>query len=189
MKALVYTANERLEILDQPDPVVSQGDALVAIEAVGICGSDMHAYMGHDERRVPPLILGHEAAGTVVEGADSGRRVVLNPLVTCGRCDECLTGRENLCAERDIIGMYRPGAFAPYIAIPERNLIDIPDGMDSAVAALTEPAATALHAVNLAIKVAVAGKDDTQGRVAPLLGGHRRLDRPLNVRALVGLID
>ena len=154
MKALVYTATKEVVYRDEADPVPAPGEALVRIDAVGICGSDMHAYLGHDPRRVPPLILGHEAAGTVVAGTRAGQRAVLNPLIACGRCDACLGGRSNLCAERDLIGMYRPGAFAEHIAIPERNLIAIPDGMDAAHAALTEPAATALHAVNLAARAA-----------------------------------
>ncbi|TNF88460.1 MAG: alcohol dehydrogenase catalytic domain-containing protein [Gammaproteobacteria bacterium] len=153
MKALVYTANEEMTYRDEPDPDPQPGDALIAIESVGICGSDMHAYLGHDERRVPPLILGHEAVGTVLEGSKAGRRVVLNPLITCGVCNECLGGRQNLCAERDLIGMYRAGAFAEKIAIPERNLIPVPDGMPSAHAALTEPGATGLHAILLAERV------------------------------------
>ena len=153
MKALVYTANEEVTYRDEPDPVAASGEVIVRVDAVGICGSDMHAYVGHDPRRVPPLILGHEAAGTVTDGPGAGRRAVLNPLITCGRCDDCLGGRSNLCARRDLIGMYRPGAFAERISIPETNLIDIPEGMDPAHAALTEPAATALHAVNLAAKV------------------------------------
>jgi len=150
MKALVYTANEEMTYREEPEPTARQGDSLVAIEAVGICGSDMHAYLGHDERRVPPLILGHEAVGTVIEGSASGQRVVLNPLITCGVCDHCLDGRQNLCVERDLIGMYRAGAFAEKIAIPERNLIPLPDGMAGEHAALTEPGATGLHAVLLA---------------------------------------
>jgi 2-desacetyl-2-hydroxyethyl bacteriochlorophyllide A dehydrogenase len=153
MKALVYTDTKVVEMREQPEPRASNDEVVVAIEAVGICGSDMHAYLGHDERRVPPLILGHEAAGTVIEGAHTGMRVVLNPLITCGECDDCLSGRSNLCSARDLIGMYRPGAFAERIAIPARNLIEIPDGMDAALAALTEPAATALHAVNMAARV------------------------------------
>ena len=153
MKALVYTANEEMTYRDEPEPTPDAGDALVAIDSVGICGSDMHAYLGHDERRVPPLILGHEAVGTVIEGGLTGQRVVLNPLITCGVCDECLGGRQNLCAERDLIGMYRAGAFAERIAIPERNLIPVPDGMPSAHAALTEPGATGLHAILLAERV------------------------------------
>ena len=150
MKALVYTANEEMTYRDEPEPSPDDGDALIAIESVGICGSDMHAYLGHDERRVPPLILGHEAVGTVLEGAEPGQRVVLNPLITCGECRECREGRQNLCAQRDLIGMYRAGAFAEQIAIPERNLIPVPDGMPSAHAALTEPGATGMHAVRLA---------------------------------------
>jgi len=150
MQALVYTANEQMTFREEPDAqVLGSGEALVEIEAVGICGSDMHAYLGHDPRRVPPLILGHEAAGKVLDGELSGKRVVINPLITCGHCNDCLDGRQNLCTKRDLIGMYRPGAFAKRVAIPERNLIEIPEGMDPVLAALTEPAATAIHAVNL----------------------------------------
>ncbi len=153
MKALVYTANEEMTYRDEPEPNPTAGDALIAIESVGICGSDMHAYLGHDERRVPPLILGHEAVGTVIDGSSPGQRVVLNPLITCGVCDDCLGGRQNLCSERDLIGMYRAGAFAEQIAIPETNLIPVPDGMPGAQAALTEPGATGLHAILLAERV------------------------------------
>jgi 2-desacetyl-2-hydroxyethyl bacteriochlorophyllide A dehydrogenase len=153
MKALVYTDTKVVEIQEAPAPRASNEDVVVQIEAVGICGSDMHAYLGHDERRVPPLILGHEAAGTVVDGPQRGMRAVLNPLIACGTCDECLGGRANLCMQRDLIGMYRAGAFAEQIAIPAGNLIEMPDSMDPAHAALTEPAATSLHAVNLAGKV------------------------------------
>ena len=151
MQALVYVGNEQMAFREEAEAVpLSSDETLVRIEAVGICGSDMHAYLGHDPRRVPPLILGHEAAGTVLDGSLSGKRVVINPLITCGHCNHCLDGRQNLCAERDLIGMYRPGAFAERVAIPERNLIEIPEGMDAALAALTEPAATATHTVNLA---------------------------------------
>ena len=153
MKALVYTSNQEMTFRDEPVPQPAANDALIAIESVGICGSDMHAWMGHDERRVPPLILGHEAVGTVLEGSNPGQRVVLNPLITCGVCNDCLDGRQNLCAERDLIGMYRAGAFAEQIAIPEQNLIPVPDGMNPDHAALTEPGATGLHAVLLGERV------------------------------------
>ncbi len=150
MKALVYTANEEMTYRDEADPQLEQQDeSLIQIEAVGICGSDMHAYLGHDARRVPPLILGHEAAGTVIKGPMLGKRVVLNPLITCGHCENCLSGRQNLCGERDLIGMVRSGAFAERIAMPSRNLIEIPQDMPAAKAALTEPSATGLHAVLL----------------------------------------
>ncbi len=153
MKALVYTAIKETKFREAADPTVLPGEALIRVEAVGICGSDMHAWHGHDPRRVPPLILGHEACGTVLEGAEPGKRVVLNPLVTCGGCGYCLDGRANLCASRELIGMRRPGAFAERVAIPERNLIPVPDGMDPAKAALTEPCATAWHALVLAARV------------------------------------
>ena len=150
MKALVYTGDRKLEYREEPAPSPLPGESIIEVSAVGICGSDMHAYLGHDERRVPPLILGHEAVGTVVDGKLTGRRVVLNPLATCGECSACLGGRSNLCAQRDIIGMVRPGAFAAQVAISDRNLIEIPDSMSAAHAALTEPCGTALHAVLLA---------------------------------------
>ncbi len=153
MKALVYTDTLELQYRDEPDPVACEGEALVKLEAVGICGSDMHAYHGHDPRRVPPLILGHEAVGRVINGAQAGKRFVLNPLINCGRCAHCLGGRSNLCGERELIGMRRPGAFADYINIPERNLLDIPQDMDPVVASLTEPAATSLHAIFLAERI------------------------------------
>ncbi len=154
MKALVYTAEKEIQYRDEPAPQPGPGEVVVAIDAVGICGSDMHAYLGHDARRIPPLILGHEAVGRVVDGSAAGPTVVVNPLIACGHCDECQGGRANLCEKREIIGMYRPGALAERIAVPTRNLIEIPEDMDPAHAALTEPAATALHAVNLAAKVA-----------------------------------
>jgi 2-desacetyl-2-hydroxyethyl bacteriochlorophyllide A dehydrogenase len=153
MKALVFTAKKEMTFREEPSPKPDPGEALIAVESVGICGSDMHAYMGHDERRVPPLVLGHEAVGTVLQGRNPGQRVVLNPLITCGQCAECLGGRQNLCADRDLIGMYRAGAFAEQIAIPETNLIPLPSDMSAAKAALTEPGATGLHAVLLAERV------------------------------------
>lgn len=152
MKALVYTDTLELQYRDEPDPVPAPGEALIKLEAIGICGSDMHAYHGHDARRVPPLILGHEAVGVVQNGAQQGRRVVLNPLMTCGACDHCQGGRSNLCAARELIGMRLAGAFAQYITIPERNLLDMPQDMDPVIASLAEPAATSLHAIYLAEK-------------------------------------
>lgn len=105
MKALVYTSAQNLAYRDEPDPVLPDGECMVRVEAVGICGSDMHAYLGHDERRPAPLILGHEAAGVVVQGPNQGRRVTVNPLATCGQCRACRTGRNNLCGKRQILSM------------------------------------------------------------------------------------
>ena len=156
MKALVYTQPNEVALLERPYPELQQEEVILRIDAVGICGSDMHAYHGHDPRRPPGLVLGHELAGTVVESAAAtireGVRMTANPLITCGRCTYCVQGRDNLCSNRGMVGMSRPGAFAEYMSIPARSLIDIPQDMDASHAALTEPAATALHALNLSMR-------------------------------------
>ena len=105
MKALVYTGKEQLEYKEFKNPSVVSGESIVKVSASGICGSDMHAYRGKDERRVPPLILGHEISGLIQEGANKGKSVVLNPLITCGDCDYCNSGSEHLCNKRVLLGM------------------------------------------------------------------------------------
>ncbi len=148
MKALVYAGRCELVYRDEPDPEPGPDEVLVRIDAAGICGSDMHAWRGHDPRRVPPLILGHEAAGTVLAGPHEGTQVFLNPSITCGHCANCVSGRSNLCLTRALIGLHRPGALAEKVAVPERNLMPLPAGFDSAKAPLTEPCATAWHAIS-----------------------------------------
>ena len=169
MKALVYTAPEEVVYRDEPAPEPAAAEAVLRVEAAGICGSDLHAYHGHDPRRVPPLILGHEASGRVVSGPGQGRRAVVNPVVTCGRCASCQEGRQNLCGERRLIGMNKPGTFAELVAVPERNLILLPEDMDPVHAALTEPAGTALHALTLAGRVL--HRPIAEGRALVLGGG------------------
>lgn len=150
MKALFYVAPETLEYRDAPEPVPTDDEVTVRVDSVGICGSDMHAYLGHDERRPAPLILGHEVAGFVEQGPRAGQRVTLNPLVTCGHCPACTSGRDNLCPTRQIISMPpREGGFAQRVAIPERNLVPVPDGVSLERAALAEPIACGWHAVRL----------------------------------------
>ena len=150
MKALVYTKPNEVVYRDEPDPAPGEGQVLVKIEASGICGSDMHAYRGHDPRRVPPLILGHEVAGSVASGGRKGERVVINPLMTCGMCAYCESGRTNLCTTRELIGMRVAGAYCEYVAISEQNLVPIPGSFDMVKASLAEPAACALHTLNRA---------------------------------------
>ena len=156
MKALVYTQPLEVQLLDRPEPELVDGEVVLRIDAVGICGSDMHAYHGHDPRRKPGLVLGHEFCGTVVRSSVGshapGVRVTGNPLITCGECDYCVQGRNNLCSRRTMVGMTRPGAFAQYMSIPASSLVDIPQDMPAVHAALTEPAATALHAINMSLK-------------------------------------
>ncbi len=151
MKALVYTGPETLDFRDAPDPQPGTGEQLIRIDRVGICGSDMHAYLGHDERRPAPLILGHEAAGVITGGPRDGERVTVNPLVTCGTCRFCTEGRDNLCETRQIISMPpREGAFAEWLSMPEQNLVTVPEDVPLAKAALAEPIACGWHAVRLA---------------------------------------
>jgi threonine dehydrogenase-like Zn-dependent dehydrogenase len=146
MKALVYTAPHHLDHRDVPEPLVQPGDVLIKIDSAGICGSDMHAFLGHDDRRPAPLILGHEVAGVTTDG----RRVTINPLVTCGVCRFCVSGHDNLCQSRQIISMPpREGGFAEWLAMPEANLITVPDHVPLNKAALTEPLACGWHAVRL----------------------------------------
>ncbi|MCO4843206.1 MAG: alcohol dehydrogenase catalytic domain-containing protein [Yoonia sp.] len=153
MKALVYDAVEKLTYRDMPDPVAGAGQSLIRVKASGLCGSDMHAYLGHDNRRPAPLILGHEAAGVIVGGARDGERVTLNPLVTCGSCRACLAGRDNLCPERMIISMPpREGAFAELVVMSDENLVTVPDNVPLRKAALAEPLACGWHAVRLGVQ-------------------------------------
>ncbi|SMX23879.1 zinc-dependent alcohol dehydrogenase [Boseongicola aestuarii] len=167
MKALVYTGVETLEFRDVADPVAAPDTHLIRIDSVGICGSDMHAYLGHDDRRPAPLILGHEGAGTIVGGAMDGARVTINPLVTCGTCPACKAGRDNLCPTRQIISMPpREGAFAQFVTMPEKNLVVMPDGVSFEKAALAEPIACGWHAVRLG-KGIIGGAADT----ALVIGG------------------
>jgi alcohol dehydrogenase len=156
MKALVYTQPNEMQVLERPYPLLDSDEVILKIESVGICGSDMHAFHGHDPRRKPGLVLGHEFAGTIEETSSSlfskGQRVTGNPLITCGHCEYCLQGRNNLCANRTMVGMTRPGAFAEFMSIPASSLIVIPEGLSLDAAALTEPAATAVHAINLSMR-------------------------------------
>jgi alcohol dehydrogenase len=159
MKALVYTQPNEMQLLEREAPVVAAGEVLLRIDAVGICGSDLHAFHGHDPRRKPGLVLGHEFAGTVVASASPrwplGARVTGNPLITCGHCEYCRQGRDNLCANRTMVGMTRAGAFAQAMSIPASCLIELPATLGAVHAALTEPAATALHALALARRALV----------------------------------
>jgi 2-desacetyl-2-hydroxyethyl bacteriochlorophyllide A dehydrogenase len=157
MKALVYTQPNEMQLLERPMPVLAPDEVVLKIEAVGICGSDMHAWHGHDPRRKPGLVLGHEFVGHIAQSAargfEPGTRWTGNPLIVCGTCEYCVQGRNNLCANRTMVGMTRPGAYAEYMSIPAASLIAMPQDMPAVAAALTEPAATAWHAINMSIRV------------------------------------
>jgi len=156
MQALVYTDTKTIIYREEKDPKQIDGESIIKVAASGICGSDMHAYHGMDERRVPPLILGHEVSGIINQGKESGKKVVLNPLITCGSCDYCKNGREHLCAKRIILGMNKPierqGGFAEYVSIPNKNIYELPKDLNMKEAPIAEPCAVALHAVELGEK-------------------------------------
>jgi len=154
MKALVYTGVEELTYREEKNPLEKKGESILKVHASGICGSDMHAYHGKDERRIPPLILGHEVSGKILNGKFKDKTAVLNPLITCGNCEYCSKGREHLCQDRVLLGMNRPherqGAFAELITVPNQNIYEIPESLDIKEAAVAEPTAVSLHAVLMA---------------------------------------
>ncbi len=158
MKALLLKEYRKLEVTDLPRPTAGPGDLLVRVRACGICGSDVHGYDGSSGRRVPPIVMGHEAAGVVEEtGADvrqfrPGERVTFDSTVYCGACFFCRRGEVNLCDNRRVLGVscgdYRQhGAFAEYVIVPERIALKLPPGLSFEHAALIEPVSIAFHAV------------------------------------------
>ena len=153
MKALVFTGKETMEFREEPKPEAGLGESLVKIHAAGICGSDMHAWHGHDARRIPPMVLGHELAGLAESGPLKGQRVAINPMVTCLICRDCRDGNPNLCQQRDLLGLVRAGGYAEYVVAPDRNLMPLPDSLSYEHAALMEPLAVVVHAIRLAERV------------------------------------
>ena len=153
MQALVYTDVQTIVCREEKNPKEKKNESILKIEASGICGSDMHAYHGKDERRVPPLILGHEVSGIIQNGKFKNKTVVVNPLISCGQCDYCKNGREHLCPERSLMGMSKPikreGGFAEFVSIPNTNIYEIPKKLDTKEASVSEPTAVSLHAVLL----------------------------------------
>jgi L-iditol 2-dehydrogenase len=160
MKSLLLSSYNNLEIAEMPVPAVGAGEVLVRVEACGICGSDVHGYDGGSGRRIPPIVMGHEAAGTVasvgsgVTGFAVGDRVTFDSTVYCGECAFCKRGEVNLCDNRQVIGVScgdyrRHGAFAEYVAVPQRILYQLPDGIAFSEAAMLEAASVALHAVRV----------------------------------------
>src|SRR5947209_11895318 len=161
MKALLLSEYNRLDVVDVPMPRPSAGEILVRVEACGICGSDVHGFDGTSGRRIPPLIMGHEAAGTVaaigpgVKAVHEGDRVTFDSTIYCGECEYCRSGEVNLCNNRQVLGVSTPdfrreGAFAEYVVVPERVLYPLPEGVPFTAAAMVEPLAVAVHAVKLA---------------------------------------
>lgn len=161
MKALLLSEYKHLEVTDLPTPQPGPGDVLIQVAACGICGSDVHGYDGGSGRRIPPVVMGHEAAGIIaaigsqVEGFDIGDRVTFDSTVYCGACEFCLRGEVNLCNDRQVVGVscddyMRPGAFAEYVSVPARVLYRLPEAMAFSDAAMLEAVSVALHGVRVA---------------------------------------
>ena len=152
MKALVYTAVGAVEIMEMPEHVASMGEVKIKVEATGICGSDVHGFLGHSSRRLPGLILGHETLGRVEswDAALTGKRVSVNPLNSCQECAACRSGRHNCCTSWRLLGMDTlPGGFAEYIVVPRRNVHILPDDVSAAEAVMVEPLANAFHLLSM----------------------------------------
>lgn len=159
MRALLLSEYKMLSVVDMPTPEVGDEDVLVRVRACGICGSDIHGYDGSTGRRIPPLVMGHEAAGVIervgrgVRGFAAGERVTFDSTVSCGSCDFCRRGQINLCDHRTVLGVScgdyrRHGALAEYVAVPSRILYTLPDSLPFEHAALIEAVSIAVHAVN-----------------------------------------
>ncbi|MDB4441664.1 alcohol dehydrogenase catalytic domain-containing protein, partial [Akkermansiaceae bacterium] len=160
MKVLELVAPSEFVVSEKPKPVPQPGEVLIKVACCGICGSDVHGMDNSSGRRIPPMIMGHEASGVIeevgdeVSGWSEGDRVSFDSMVYCGKCEHCERGETNLCHDRQVMGVScqefkRDGAFAEWVVVPSLILERMPEGLGFEEAAFTEPLAVALHAVNL----------------------------------------
>jgi L-iditol 2-dehydrogenase len=155
LRALVYEGPMRMTLRQVDDPQPEAGEILVAVRASGICGSDVHGFAGTTGRRQPPLIMGHEVAGTVaavgpdIESVAPGDRVVLRSILPCGDCAACRAGRTNVCLRRRSLGIHIPGGYADSVKVPAVMAERLPDAIDWELGPMIEPLAVAMHAVNM----------------------------------------
>ena len=163
MKALLLEQYMQLGYQEIPEPAISPDDVLIRVKACGICGSDVHGLDGSTGRRIPPIVMGHEAAGVIqevganVKGWSTGDRVTFDSTVSCGHCYFCARGEINLCDNRQVLGVScgefrRHGAFAELVSVPARILYRLPDSLGFAQAAMIEAVSIAVHAVNITPK-------------------------------------
>jgi threonine dehydrogenase-like Zn-dependent dehydrogenase len=158
MKALVYLAPRHMAMQDLDVPRPGPDDVSIRVTYSGICGSELSGFLGMNSLRKPPLVFGHELSGHIAalgdraaasSGLAVGTPVTANPLVSCGRCEFCVTGRQQLCQRRLLLGASLPGSNAEYVGVPATSVLPLPEGMDLRDASMTEPAACAVHAVEL----------------------------------------
>jgi len=167
MKAMMLVDKKKLELTDILDPSPGSRDLLVRVKACGICGSDVHGFDGSTGRRIPPIVMGHEAAGEIiamgseVTGFRIGQPITFDSTVYCGTCDFCRAGKVNLCDRRQVLGVScgdyrRHGCFAEMVAIPQHIAYVLPDGLSYENAAMVEAVSVAVHAVS---RASVEGED------------------------------
>jgi len=169
MQALVWEAPRRMNLREWEEPTPGDDEVIVDVAFAGICGSELGGYLGHNALRVPPLIMGHEFSGTIsARGAAVGDRlrigqnVTCNPMIPCGACTYCADDLPHLCVKRSLVGAHRPGAFAQKLALPEKAVFPLPDGMSLEQGALVEPVA-------VGVRIGVHAGDMT-GRSAVVIG-------------------
>lgn len=171
MRALMYQGPKNLEVVDIPRPIPKKGELLLKIKACGICGSDVHGYLGITGRRLAPMIMGHEFAAEIAElGEDTklgfkiGDRVAIQPCVSCWTCDKCKEGYNNVCEHRNFMGVLDyNGAMTEYMCVPEKQAYKLPDDMSYSVGALIEALAVAYSAVKKA--------GNLEGKNVVIIGG------------------
>lgn len=182
MRALMYLGTRRMEMQEVAEPGAAPGHVVLKVGAASICGSDLHGFLGKSAKRVPPLIMGHEFTGEVVdrgrdvEGLSIGDRVTVNPILSCGRCEECLRGRTSICPRRTVIGIEHPGAFANYVSVPAESCFLLPEHVGDLEGSMVESLSNALHIFDRSLhgfikSVAVIGAG-TQGLLALQVARH-----------------
>ena len=155
MPVLEWTAPRQMELKEAPIPQLADGQVLVRVDSVGICGSEIEAYLGLSPTRKPPLVLGHELCGDVVDSRacrrkwPAGTPVTVYPLLPCFTCNLCRAGNTHVCPSRKILSMHLPGAYSGYIAVDERIALEIPPKLFGPLGALAEPLGCAAHAVKM----------------------------------------
>lgn len=154
MQALVFYKTNELALETLPEPTLADDQVLVQVTACGICGSDLHGYLGHSARRNAhvPLVMGHEFAGRIAEIGKNvrgnlkvGDRVVVHPQIYCGTCRACRAGLQNICPNMSVLGIELPGAFADYVSVPADRIFPLPDGLDDVYGSLVETLAVEVH--------------------------------------------
>jgi 2-desacetyl-2-hydroxyethyl bacteriochlorophyllide A dehydrogenase len=152
MNAGLYISEKNVVVGTLEKPILKQGEALIKVSAAGICGTDMMIYFGKHPRAKAPLAMGHEFSGVIEEiNGESifnvGDRIVVEPTISCGKCDACLSGNSHVCKTLGLIGIDYHGGFAEYVTVPLHRLHKIPDTLSDAHAALAEPVAVGVHTV------------------------------------------